>query len=216
MTTTSSSSDASARADAGLRERKKRQTRRDIARAAYEAVSELGLDGATVETIAERAGVSTRTFFNYFDTKDDAVVAMVVDRFAGFADAVRELPPSDNPVTEVRDALIRFVAERRADFSGDDGVEAMFEHNPGLHRSFAAALTRFDAETAAALAARHPDDPCPARAAAAALAVGFGLLRLVMLDVSHHESAIHDPDGAHDPAARLREYYRVFDRHPLA
>lgn len=57
----------------GLRERKKAQTRRDLHRAALEIVLADGLDVVTVDAIAERAGVSQRTFFNYFATRDDAI-----------------------------------------------------------------------------------------------------------------------------------------------
>ena len=48
----------------GLRELKKRQSRTAMHRAALELVNEHGLGGVTVEAIAQRAGVSTRTFFN--------------------------------------------------------------------------------------------------------------------------------------------------------
>ena len=58
----------------GLRERKKAQRRLALIDAAHRLVEERGYEHVTVEDIAEAAGVSTRTFFNYFDTKDDAVV----------------------------------------------------------------------------------------------------------------------------------------------
>ncbi len=67
----------------GLRERKKRATRRAIHRAALELAVELGVDNVTVAQIAERAGVSTRTLFNYFPTRDDALIGVdpeLVDR----------------------------------------------------------------------------------------------------------------------------------------
>lgn len=59
------------------RERRRRETWASIHAAAYGLVGELGLDGATVDLIAERAGVSRRTFFNYFATKEDAVLGLV-------------------------------------------------------------------------------------------------------------------------------------------
>ncbi|MEL4358263.1 MULTISPECIES: TetR/AcrR family transcriptional regulator [unclassified Luteococcus] len=60
----------------GLRERKKRQTRHALHRAAIELVSERGLGGVTTDDIAQAAGVSPRTFFNYFPTKEGALMGV--------------------------------------------------------------------------------------------------------------------------------------------
>nr|BFF17902.1 hypothetical protein GCM10025730_14230 [Promicromonospora thailandica] len=61
-------------AERGLRERKKRARRLALIDAAQHLVTEHGLDAVTVEMISARAGVSPRTFFNYFESKDDAVL----------------------------------------------------------------------------------------------------------------------------------------------
>lgn len=66
----------SEQATGGLRERKRRETRAAIERAAISLVDELGYDNVTVAMIAERAVVSQGTFFNYFPTKDAAIVGL--------------------------------------------------------------------------------------------------------------------------------------------
>ena len=58
----------------GLRERKKRARREALIDATHRLVAEHGLDAVTVEAICEEAGVSARTFFNDFESKDDAVL----------------------------------------------------------------------------------------------------------------------------------------------
>lgn len=60
----------------GLRERKRLETRHALEAAAIELVSANGLDATTIEAISERAGVSPRTFFNYFDSKEDALLGL--------------------------------------------------------------------------------------------------------------------------------------------
>ncbi|MEO5920251.1 MAG: TetR/AcrR family transcriptional regulator [Pseudolysinimonas sp.] len=58
----------------GLRERKRLATRRAILMAAITVVRERGLEAATVDEIARIADVSPRTFFNYFSSKEEAIV----------------------------------------------------------------------------------------------------------------------------------------------
>ncbi|MFT4234382.1 MAG: TetR/AcrR family transcriptional regulator [Microbacterium sp.] len=81
---------SSATPEPGLRERKRQQTMAAIERAAIEAAYELGFDGASVDIICERAGVSPRTFFNYVGTKDQAIVGLNAAAFDADAMAAFE------------------------------------------------------------------------------------------------------------------------------
>ncbi|MFC9442220.1 TetR/AcrR family transcriptional regulator [Brevibacterium sp. NPDC056947] len=58
----------------GLRERKKRERQRALRRAAIELTLEKGFSTITIEDICERCGVSRRTFFNYFASKEEALL----------------------------------------------------------------------------------------------------------------------------------------------
>lgn len=63
-----------------IRERNRIETWRSIHDAAAELTLENGLAALTVETVVARAGCSRRTFFNYFQTKEDAVLGMTEPR----------------------------------------------------------------------------------------------------------------------------------------
>lgn len=59
-----------------MREKHREQTLRDLHRAALDLVQRDGLAETPVTAIAERAGVSRRTFFNYYASKEDAVLGL--------------------------------------------------------------------------------------------------------------------------------------------
>jgi AcrR family transcriptional regulator len=80
-----------------LRERKKLDTRRALSDAALELVLDKGLDHVTREDIASRAGVSLRTFSNYFAGKHEALAYRQVERFRRSLDVLRERP-ADEPI----------------------------------------------------------------------------------------------------------------------
>ncbi|GAB3453079.1 hypothetical protein GCM10027570_31870 [Streptomonospora sediminis] len=58
----------------GLRERKKLATRRTLLHEAIRLAAEFGSEQVTVDDIAAAANVSKRTFFNYFSSKEEAIV----------------------------------------------------------------------------------------------------------------------------------------------
>jgi AcrR family transcriptional regulator len=78
----------------GLRERKKAETRQSVHEAAVRLVEEHGLDAVTVEAIADAANISRRTFSNYFDGKEAAILWGEERRFHTLLAEVRAQPPS--------------------------------------------------------------------------------------------------------------------------
>ncbi|PFG42736.1 TetR family transcriptional regulator [Isoptericola jiangsuensis] len=98
----------------GLRERKKRARAARIADAARLLVLDRGLDAVTVEEIAAAAEISPRTFFNYFESKDDAVLGQgsfdldphVREEFVAGGPTGRLLADLDPLVRGLLDALV--------------------------------------------------------------------------------------------------------------
>ncbi|GGQ46132.1 TetR family transcriptional regulator [Streptomyces asoensis] len=89
-----------------LRERKKQRTRDALLRAAVELFTSRGYERTTVDEIADAVGVSQRTFFRYFDGKDEAALALVEMTVARFVEAVRERPSHEAPMQALRQAVL--------------------------------------------------------------------------------------------------------------
>ncbi|QKJ18711.1 TetR/AcrR family transcriptional regulator [Microbacterium hominis] len=63
----------------GPRERRRTETTRTLISLARRATASTGLTGFTIEELCEQAGVSRRTFFNYFASKEDAVLGFALN-----------------------------------------------------------------------------------------------------------------------------------------
>jgi AcrR family transcriptional regulator len=90
----------------GLRERKKLATRQALSVAAMRLAVAHGVDNVLVEDIAEAAGVSARTFNNYFGSKYEAICAVGFDRAMRIGTALREQPADMSLWTAITNAVM--------------------------------------------------------------------------------------------------------------
>ena len=104
----------------GLRERKKRETRKALNLAALDLVEEKGYASVTTEEIAARAGVSARTFFNYFPSKEAAVIGTTGEELESYAVQLAEVRDAESSI----DALRRILAGMLAPASIDRELRA--------------------------------------------------------------------------------------------
>lgn len=63
----------------GRRERKQAETRRRLIEAARDQISEGGLESVTITSITERADVAQGTFYNYFESRDAIIDALIYE-----------------------------------------------------------------------------------------------------------------------------------------
>lgn len=98
----------------GLRERKKAATREAVHEAALRLTVEHGFDKVTVEAIADAAGISRRTFSNYFSGKEDAVLFGDEQQTGLLLQALRERPPGEPAWSALRSAVKGLLSGKEA------------------------------------------------------------------------------------------------------
>jgi AcrR family transcriptional regulator len=140
----------------GLRERKKRDTRAALGQAAWQLTIERGYAQARVEDIAAAAGVSARTFSNYFSGKEEALLSVGEDRGARMVSALRRRPAGEG----LWEALAHAVSDQ---FAGGGEVPRADARSIAFPPELAAAQRRLHAAIEAALtdaiAGRTGTDP---------------------------------------------------------
>lgn len=166
----------------GLRERKKRATRRALQRAALELVAKRGLAHVTVDEIAAAADVSPRTFFNYFPGKEEALTGTDPADVEEICAAVAARPEQESPLAALREVFVAR-AERAAADSGYWRLRmGVAQTYPELAARMIGASAALDARLSEVLAERtgaDPDvDPRPALAAGLASAARRTSVRL--------------------------------------
>lgn len=128
----------------GLRERKKAATRLAIERAAVEIAWEQGYEAATAEAIAAKADVSLRTFFNYFPSKDIAIVGKGLE----LIDEERARRVLEESGADLLKGIVRVAAECGAETDPTSDLmrrrRRLIHRNPPLFYPHMTALDRFE------------------------------------------------------------------------
>jgi AcrR family transcriptional regulator len=128
----------------GHRERKKAETREALRAAAIRLFLEHGPSAVTVNDICDAAGVSRRTFFNYFESKEAALFAWDQRLTEEFAAKLAARPSHEAPLTALRramdDTLPSFAAQ-----TGWDARKMLFSVCPELGTKVLDAVFRLEA-----------------------------------------------------------------------
>ena len=141
------------------RERKKLATRQALHEAAFALAEAGGLASVTIDTIAERADVAPRTFFNYFACKEDAVLDRHPERPAQLRQEVLARPAGEDALTAVRRVMEDEMSRRVVD--ADLWVRRMrlIRSEPPLAATMAAASEEIEVALVEAVAERTGRDP---------------------------------------------------------
>ncbi len=188
----------------GLRERKKQATRKALRDAALRLALERGPGNVRVDDIAEAAGVSARTYNNYFSSRDQAIAAAVTaEREARVAAAVAARPAAVRLAAAVTEAIV----EQYTD-PGDDARDALLliTTRPALRAAFLGAAAGIERPLTAVIAERIGDTSqhtAQVLAASVAAAVRVALERWLRPAAPLPAGDPAAPLPAGDPAAPL-------------
>ncbi|MGQ4597377.1 TetR family transcriptional regulator [Nocardia sp. R6R-6] len=171
----------------GLRERKKERTRRTIRLEAFRLFREQGYNSTTIEQIAAAADVSPSTFFRYFPTKEQLVLADDLDPV--LIEALRRQPRDITPMAAFRNAVLEvFSALSAAELAFEQERQALLYHVPQLRSAIGLEIIR-SIDLIAGLLADHVGrtaDDFEVRVAAGAVAgAALGMATITPLNVEN-------------------------------
>jgi AcrR family transcriptional regulator len=117
----------------GLRERKRRETLHRIAEQGLKLFLAHGYEATTLDAIAEAAGISRRTFFYYFKSKEEILLAW---QDGGFNETLRaavlEQSTKQSPLNAVKNALLELTLRFQADYKQTKEIERLMFANESL------------------------------------------------------------------------------------
>lgn len=145
----------------GLRERRRRETRREIRAAALRLATEHGFDKVTVEMITAEADVSHRTFFNYFPTKETAVVPAPPVLTDEDVEAFIAAGPTHlrEVLAELTALLLRDAVEQPPQHDEFSAAASLARENPSVQAAMLAGFAEFERFLAGIVAARTGERP---------------------------------------------------------
>jgi AcrR family transcriptional regulator len=148
----------------GLRERKKQRTRDALVDAAFTLFQDKGFEATTIDEIAEAVELSPRTFFRYFESKEDVALTLLDQQFTMLYAAFAARPAQEPVLTALRHATVAVMRACERGTRGFDAdrytcVQRMVRDSPSVHaRSLEMCSGRL-AELATHVAARMGVDP---------------------------------------------------------
>lgn len=159
----------------GLRDRKRQDTTRRITDAALALFLAKGLDAVTVEEIAEAAGISRRSFFHYFPSKDDILLSLQSGLGQMLAEGLERQPPDQRPLAALRAVMLHLAARYPAEETM--ALDRLMRSSPSVMARKQASYVEHERVVFAALCRKWPE---PGRVAALRMVamLAIGALRL--------------------------------------
>jgi AcrR family transcriptional regulator len=162
-TKSSKTKSGAASAAPGLRERKRQQTRERLTRVAMALFRDHGFEATTLDDIAAAADISRRSFFHYFESKEDVVFAWHEESTAALIAAVAARPASESMLTAAENAISAMI--RQLEPGEAIAIARLKRDNPALQARDQVKYEKLERALAEALAKRagHKTEKLQAR-----------------------------------------------------
>ncbi|KPI15610.1 transcriptional regulator, TetR family [Actinobacteria bacterium OK074] len=185
-----------------LAQRKREFVSRELTQAALNLLAQRGFDAVTVDEIVTAAGVSKRTFFRYFASKEDVVVQFLAEMGTSMRAELANRPSQEPPSVALRNTVWVSIDACAGDTERALRVVQLILDTPALLARFLERQAQWRDELAAELTRRLHLDPAstlyPQLAAATALAAFDTILQ-----------RWSDSDGSEDPATLTHRAFAV-------
>ncbi|MEU7645079.1 TetR family transcriptional regulator [Streptomyces huasconensis] len=190
------------RPEVSMAERKRRLVSDELTESALQLLAVKGYDGVTIDEIVAAAGVSRRTFFRYFASKEDVVVQFLVDMGTDMRAELAERPGDEPPSQALLHAVRIPLHACAVDSERALRVVRLILRTPALHARFLERQAHWrdglTTQVGQRLGLAPEAELYPGLAAGMALTAFDAVLRRWC-----------DSDGAEDPAALLDEAFAV-------
>ncbi len=174
----------------GLRERKKERTRRELEETAHRLFRERGYEQTTIEDIAEVVGVSARTFFRYFDSKEAVLLGDWRAQLGELSALIMARPKDESLLDSARALSVGIATMMEADRERHRFVKKIVASSPHAgDYERTVLLPEFERTLVNALAQRMSVDPAEDMRPTLAAAVGIAAMHTAKVRWTTDESA---------------------------
>jgi len=142
------------REKASLQERKQELVRQELADAAWELFDREGYEATTVAEIAAAAGVSRRTFFRYYASKEDVLVETSDQLAEAMLAAVARRPTGEAPLVSIRHGLVEVLEMELEDPERTRTIIRLLRESRSLRRAMLERHARMEERLATLLGER--------------------------------------------------------------
>jgi AcrR family transcriptional regulator len=183
----------------GLRERTRRAVRAELVSEAMTLFLEKGFEATTVEDIAAAAGLSRRSYFRYFASKDDVLAEGLAEVGRAIAEAVTDRPDNEASWTALRRGLDSLIDQAES-LPRTRDMGSLMAEGPAIAATHQKKLAHWQTSIAGALAKRLPAGTTdPAFVASSIAAAGLGCFNVAQAE--WHRAENHASLGALTDAA---------------